>query len=122
MTGGAADGIVRPAPLVAGRPGGVVAPVAGADLAGPGRGSAGGRGGDGGRRSVGGRLAATDRGGAGSPPPARLRPSVCYTKDEVIEVCGALALAEVVLARLGCRVEADRMAAVFDLVEGRLAG
>jgi len=56
------------------------------------------------------------------PTPAVLRPSVRYAKDEVIEVCGALALAEVVLSRLGRPVEAARMAAVFDLVEGRLAG
>lgn len=53
--------------------------------------------------------------------PARLRPWVRYDKEEVFEICGALALAEVLLARLGREVEASRMAVVFDLVEGRLA-
>ena len=49
-----------------------------------------------------------------------LRPLVTYRKEEVFEVCGALALAEVLLGRLGRTVEAARMAAVFDLVEAGL--
>jgi len=60
--------------------------------------------------------------GGGAPAPVTFRPSVRYSKDEVVEICGALAMAEVVLARLGRPIEAGRLAAVFDLVEGRLAG
>jgi hypothetical protein len=55
-----------------------------------------------------------------APEPVRIGPWVHYRKDEVFEICGALALAEVVLARLGRDVEAARMASVFDLVEGGL--
>jgi hypothetical protein len=50
----------------------------------------------------------------------RLRPWVRYHKEEVFEICGALALAEVLLARLGREAEASRMATVFELVEGAL--
>lgn len=56
-----------------------------------------------------------------APKPVRLGPWVRYRKDEVFEICGALALAEVVLARLGHEVEAARMASVFELVESGLA-
>jgi hypothetical protein len=41
-------------------------------------------------------------------------------KDEVFEICGALALAESILARLGRTAEAAYVAAVFAVVEGRL--
>jgi hypothetical protein len=41
-------------------------------------------------------------------------------KEEVFEVCAALALAESLLRRLGCRGEAAHLGAVFDVVEGRL--
>lgn len=57
-----------------------------------------------------------------APEPVRLGAWVRYPKEEVFEICGALALAEVVLRRLGHEVEAARMAAVFDLAEGGLAG
>jgi hypothetical protein len=56
----------------------------------------------------------------GPTEPLRLRPWVRYDKEEVFEICGALALAETLLTRLGREVEASRMAVVFDLVEGRL--
>ncbi|HEX3947922.1 MAG TPA: hypothetical protein VHW47_09455 [Acidimicrobiales bacterium] len=64
------------------------------------------------------------RGDPGCPlaEPVHFRTTVDCPKEEIFEVCAALALAEVVLARLGRPVEAARMAAVFDLVEGRLAG
>ena len=42
-------------------------------------------------------------------------------KDEVFEICSALALGESVLAHLGRRDDAAHLAAVFDVVEGRLA-
>ena len=42
-------------------------------------------------------------------------------KNEVFEICGALALAESLLARLGLPDEAAYLATVFDIVEGRLA-
>ncbi len=37
----------------------------------------------------------------GPPPPARFAARVDFLKDEVFEICGALALAESVLTRLG---------------------
>ena len=55
-----------------------------------------------------------------APQPVRLGPWVRFRKDEVFEICGALALAEAVLARSGHEVEAARMASVFELVEGGL--
>jgi hypothetical protein len=58
--------------------------------------------------------------GGGAAAPADLHPAVRYAKEEVFEICGALAMAEVVLACLDRPVEAARMAVVFDLVEGRL--
>jgi len=42
-------------------------------------------------------------------------------KEEVFEICAALALAETLLGRLGRRAEAAHLAALFDVVEGRLA-
>jgi hypothetical protein len=41
-------------------------------------------------------------------------------KNEVFEICGALALAESILSRLGLPGEAAYLATVFDVVEGRL--
>jgi hypothetical protein len=61
-------------------------------------------------------------GGGGATEAAHLHPAVRYAKEEVFEICGALAMAEVVLACLDRPVEAARMAVVFDLVEGRLVG
>jgi hypothetical protein len=56
----------------------------------------------------------------GPPPPARFAARVDFLKEEVFEICGALALAESVLSRLGLRGEAAYLASVFDIVEGRL--
>jgi len=90
----------------------------------PGAVPAGAAGGDGGAGAVAGGGGGADGGGTGRrrPAPARFRPRVRYEKDEVFEICSALALAEAALARLGRPVEASRMAAAFDLAEGRLAG
>jgi hypothetical protein len=55
------------------------------------------------------------------PTPVRIAEHVCYPKQEIFEVCGALALAEAMLRRLGRPVDAARMAAVFEVVEGGLA-
>lgn len=55
------------------------------------------------------------------PQRLRLGSWVHYRKEEIFEVCGALALAEVLLAGRGRQAEASRMATVFDLVEGGLA-
>jgi hypothetical protein len=63
-------------------------------------------------------------GGHGSPgiaTPAHFGAKVELLKDEVFEICGALALAESLLARLGRRRDAAYLAAVFEVVEGRLA-
>jgi hypothetical protein len=58
---------------------------------------------------------------AGGPPtPARFAARVGFLKNEVFEICGALALAESLLARLGLPGEAAYLATVFDVVEGRL--
>ena len=68
------------------------------------------------------RLDADDRlrSPAEPPAPARFAARVDFLKNEVFEICGALALAESLLARLGLPGEAAYLAAVFDLVEGRL--
>jgi hypothetical protein len=44
-----------------------------------------------------------------------------FLKEEVFEICAALALGESMLVRLGMPAEAARMAQLFDAVEGRLA-
>jgi hypothetical protein len=41
-------------------------------------------------------------------------------KDEVFEICGALALGESLLRRLGRDAEAAHLGALFDVVEARL--
>jgi hypothetical protein len=41
-------------------------------------------------------------------------------KEEVFEICGALALGESLLKHLGRPSEAAHLAAVFEVVEGRL--
>ena len=45
---------------------------------------------------------------------------VDFLKDEVFAICGALALGESLLQRLGLHDEAAHLGAVFDVVEGRL--
>jgi hypothetical protein len=42
-------------------------------------------------------------------------------RDEVVEICGALALGGTLLRRLGLDSEAERLEALFGTVEGRLA-
>jgi hypothetical protein len=56
----------------------------------------------------------------GPPAAARFAAQVGFLKDEVFEICGALALAESLLVRLGRPGEAAYLATVFDVVEGRL--
>ena len=58
----------------------------------------------------------------GEPPPSatRFAARVDFLKNEVFEICGALALAESLLTRLGLPGEAAYLATVFDVVEGRL--
>jgi hypothetical protein len=47
-------------------------------------------------------------------------PRVTFLKDEVFDICGALALGESLFNRLGLPREAAYLATVFDVVEGRL--
>lgn len=58
--------------------------------------------------------------GPAHPTPARFVASIDFLKDEVFEICGALALCEALLIRAGLVAEARRVAAVFDVVESRL--
>ena len=44
-----------------------------------------------------------------------------FLRDEVAEICGALALGGTLLRRLGLGPEAERLEALFEAVEGRLA-
>jgi hypothetical protein len=73
------------------------------------------------------RLGRADLGCAGGearpqpPTPIRLAARVDLLKEEVFAVCGALALGEALLRRLGYPIQATHLATVFDLVEGRLA-
>jgi hypothetical protein len=55
-----------------------------------------------------------------SPTPACFAARIDFLKDEVFDICGALALAESLLKRLGMDCEAAHLAAVFDVVEARL--
>lgn len=58
----------------------------------------------------------------GAPPaPACFASRVEFLKDEVFEICGALALGESILTCLGMPDEAAHLGAVFEVVEGRLA-
>jgi hypothetical protein len=54
--------------------------------------------------------------------PARFAARVELLKAEAFEVCGALALGESILRRLRLHGEAAQLAAVFEVVEGRLVG
>lgn len=54
--------------------------------------------------------------------PLRIAPWARYAKDDVFEICGALASAEAALRRLGLREEAARVAGAFELAESGLAG
>jgi hypothetical protein len=52
--------------------------------------------------------------------PLHLAEKVSFLKEEVFEICAALALGESLLLRLGLEREATHLAGVFDVVEGRL--
>jgi hypothetical protein len=43
-----------------------------------------------------------------------------FGRDEVADICGALALGASLLRRLGLGAESTRLEALFDVVEGRL--
>lgn len=58
--------------------------------------------------------------GSTAPQRLRIRPGVRYRREEVYEICAALALAEVLLARDGHGLEAARMGAAFSLAEAGL--
>ena len=63
-------------------------------------------------------------GGARAAPaahPGTPEPPIDFLRDEVVEICGALALGGTLLRRLGLGAEAERLEALFDAVEGRLA-
>ncbi len=51
------------------------------------------------------------------PNPIGFPSTVEYRKEEVFQVCGALALAETILNQVGKNVEAAHLASIFDLVE-----
>jgi hypothetical protein len=53
--------------------------------------------------------------------PTGFAPRVTFLKDEVFDICAALALAESLLSRLGRSHDAAHIGAVFEVVEGRLA-
>jgi hypothetical protein len=55
-----------------------------------------------------------------SAAPARFAARVDFLKEEVFEICGALALGEALLTRLGLAREAAHLATVFAVVESRL--
>lgn len=82
---------------------------------GPRGGRSGGGSDDGGPRA-GGRSAAAASAGTTASGPA-----VGFLRHEVVEICGALALGGTLLRRLGLDDEAERLEALFGVVEGRLA-
>lgn len=51
---------------------------------------------------------------------ASAQPSVDFLKEEVAEICGALALGASLLRRLGLGAEASRLEVLFGAVESRL--
>ena len=61
------------------------------------------------------------RGGAPSPVPGPSGPPIDFLRDEVVEICGALALGGSLLRRLGLCAEAARLEVLFGVVEARLA-
>jgi hypothetical protein len=60
-------------------------------------------------------------GGAPSTSVERFAPAIILTKREAFEVCEAIADSERLLLRSGNVSQAARLAALFELVEGRLA-
>jgi hypothetical protein len=61
------------------------------------------------------------RAAAASAGPAASGPPVAFFRDEIVEICGALALGGTLLRRLGLDNEAERLEALFGAVERRLA-
>lgn len=59
-------------------------------------------------------------GGERRRPPARFATVLVLQKAEAFEICEACAEAERALLRCGRSSEAARMAALFEMVEGRL--
>src|SRR5580704_5161105 len=55
------------------------------------------------------------------PSPVHFATTVDFVKEDVFEICAALALGESLLRRVGHDRGATRLAGVFDVVEGRLA-
>ena len=53
--------------------------------------------------------------------PATLATSIDFLRDEVADICGALALGGSLLRRLGLGLEAARLEALFAAVEERLS-
>ena len=62
-----------------------------------------------------------DGGAGGAPGPGTAGPPIDFVRDEVAEICGALALGGSLLRRLGLGAEAARLEALFGAVEERLA-
>jgi hypothetical protein len=62
-----------------------------------------------------------DRRAGRAPGPGAIGPPIDFLRDEVVEICGALALGGSLLRRLGLCAEAARLEALFGAVEGRLA-
>ena len=52
--------------------------------------------------------------------PVHFPERISFLKEEVFEICAALAMGESLLAHLGLESEATNMARLFDVVEGRL--
>jgi hypothetical protein len=67
-------------------------------------------------RNDGRRLVASSRRARATP----FSPQVNFLKDEVFDICGALALGESLCNRLGLSNEAAYLSTVFGVVEGRL--
>ena len=66
-------------------------------------------------------LLARRRGAPRAAQPGAPEPPIDFLRDEVVEICGALASGGTLLRRLGLGTEAERLEALFDAVEGRLA-
>jgi hypothetical protein len=60
-------------------------------------------------------------GASGGTGASHFRARIDFLKDDVFDICGALALGESLLHRLGRHDEAAHLGEVFDVVEGRLA-
>jgi hypothetical protein len=58
---------------------------------------------------------------AASPQPHQRAAAIDFLREEVVEICGALALGGSMLRRLGLGAEASRLEALFGAVESRLA-